>query len=36
MITGPVSGFLDAKEGRTDSVVMGGSIRKGPFWKLFS
>ena len=36
MVTGPVSGFLDAKGGRMDSVVMGDSIQKGPFWNFFS
>ncbi len=33
---GLVSGFLDAKEGRTDSVIMGDSIQKRPFWNFFS
>ena len=36
MVTGPISVFWDAKGGRTDSVVMGGSIQKGPFWNFFS
>jgi len=36
VVTGLVSGFLDAKGGRTHSVVMNGSIQKGPFWNFFS
>lgn len=36
MVTGPISGFLDAKGGRMNSVVMGDSIQKGPFWNFFS
>ena len=36
MVTGPVSGFMDAKGGRMDCMNMGGSIQKGPFWNFFS